>query len=238
MTTVNLFSGGLDSYIADAIFQPDINLYIDVHEVYGLKQLDAVQALNLNNVEIVRGPDLSKFIQNDVFLPHRNALFLVIAAMYGNEIYLSSTDGDAFPDKSREFMNRVESMLMESAGHRADRYEILSPFSERTKPEVVRLFKEEGFDMEYLDDTTSCYDSYLHECGKCGSCLRRLVAFAYNDYRVDEIFPLKDEIWKRLRAGTFSYSERENKQAEELLCKLGLYDDVERSVVAASIIRG
>ena len=56
--------------------------------------------------------------------------------------------------------------------------EIVAPFFDMTKAEVVKLGAELGVPFE---NTWSCYEGKDKPCGKCGTCQERIESFALND---------------------------------------------------------
>ena len=216
MKKVNLFSGGLDSFIVAKLFAPDVNLYIDVGESYSEKQLALLDTLPVENVITRAGPWLQEFVSADgVYLRHRNALFILLAAYYGDEILVGSTVGDAYPDKSVDFRQAMENALNVSYG--MDIYVVSSPLANMTKNEVVALYRKTGMPMSDLDKTSSCYHPTEHECMECGSCLRRLVAFAMSGHREDELTDHVSKVWGLINDGKWSGSVRENEQTIKFL---------------------
>jgi len=162
------------------------------------------------------GPKLKEFIGLDgIYLPNRNALFILLASYYGNKIVIGSTEGDAYPDKSTKFLVAMSVALNESVGE--SQFEVISPLLGMTKIEAVQEYRKAGFPMSDLDQTTSCYHEKEHECMACGSCLRRLIAFACSGHREDEVEQHVDKIWNRINLGVWSGSTRENEQTIKYL---------------------
>lgn len=182
---VNLFSGGMDSYIISKIFNVDVNLHIDFNEYYSQKQRAVVKLLDPDNRRHIDGPNLRQFVADDgVFLPNRNALFITLASLYGDVILLGATAGAQHPDKDAEFANMMSQLLTKINKRKV---EVKRPFGKMTKFDIIGSYMKAGFPIEKLVGTTSCYHPELHECLDCRSCLRRLVAFARHGFRQQEL---------------------------------------------------
>lgn len=219
MTKVVLYSGGMDSYVASKLFKPDVNVHIDFNEVWSRKQKTIVTgALKPDNLELIEGLDLARFIADDgVYLPNRNVLMITLAQLFGDEIILSSTGGAVHPDKDGTFALRMSDML--SYVHKRN-VQVLRPFGNMTKYEIVKSFIDAGNNIQELYQTTSCYHRCKIECMTCRSCLRRLVAFAQHGYRKQEVKNHRIAIQSLLDKKEYSSNTVENKWAQKLLDEL------------------
>jgi 7-cyano-7-deazaguanine synthase len=110
-----------------------------------------------------------------VYLPGRNAILIVKAAVWCRlheieQLALAVLGTSPFGDASREFFNQFAKALDFALG---SRIEILSPFGEMTKRDVMEI----GRDLP-LELTFSCIDPHdgLH-CGRCNKCEERREAF-------------------------------------------------------------
>ncbi|MCC6124678.1 MAG: 7-cyano-7-deazaguanine synthase [Pirellulales bacterium] len=110
-----------------------------------------------------------------VFLPGRNAILLVEAAVWCGlheieELALAVLGSNPFRDASVEFFDHLQTALDHALGGRV---RIVRPFGELTKREVMQL----GRDLP-LELTFSCIDPRegLH-CGRCNKCAERREAF-------------------------------------------------------------
>ncbi len=218
-TTVNLLSGGMDSYLASRLYKVDVNVHINFNEKYSAKQLRVVENLRVNNLQVVDGLDLSRFIASDgSYLPNRNALFVTLAAMFGDDIVLSATLGDVHPDKDAEFAAMMSALLSKINN---GNYQVRRPFGALTKQELIRLYLNHGHRIEDLYVTTSCYHPTEHACMECRPCLRRMAAFASHGYRVDEFIPLIPKIIDMLMDDSWTNSDRADLQTITFLRRLG-----------------
>jgi 7-cyano-7-deazaguanine synthase len=122
-----------------------------------------------------RGVPDAETADDAVYLPGRNALLIVKAALWCRlhgigQLALAVLGTNPFGDASREFFDHFEIALDRAVGGRV---RIVRPFGEMTKREVMEL----GRDLP-LELTFSCIDPQkgLH-CGRCNKCAERQEAF-------------------------------------------------------------
>lgn len=198
-----LVSGGLDSGIlighllAQGLrvqpFYIQSHLYWQRAEEHALRkflramnspQLDTLVALELPLADLygshwsITGkaiPD-GRSADEAVFLPGRNALLIIKAALWcqlhGIESLALATLGtNPFADSSDEFFGAIEQAftLAESAP-----LQIVRPFGQMTKEQVMTVGAELPLEL-----TFSCIDPVGNDhCGKCNKCAERRGAFA------------------------------------------------------------
>ena len=83
---VLLYSGGMDSWLIDKIWKPDVKLYVDMGTKYSQEEIKRLPA-----DVVVEKLDLSKWEREDKIIPLRNMYLIGIATNYGNEICLGAT---------------------------------------------------------------------------------------------------------------------------------------------------
>jgi 7-cyano-7-deazaguanine synthase len=110
-----------------------------------------------------------------VFLPGRNALLLVKAAVWCQlngigELALAPLGTSPFPDADDRFLGDFESALNRGS---AGQLQLLRPFGTMTKRQVMELGR--GLPLELTFSCISPVDS-LH-CGRCNKCAERQAAF-------------------------------------------------------------
>ena len=112
-------------------------------------------------------------------VPFRNGIMLSFAAGLAESegfdaIVLGNHAGDhtIYPDCRREF---IEGMAEAVSAGTWKHIEVVSPFCDITKADIVRLGAT--LDVPY-GKTYSCYKGRKHHCGKCGTCVERKEAFA------------------------------------------------------------
>lgn len=184
MTKVLLYSGGLDSYMAAHLWQPDVLLHVDMGTGYG-----RVEASHLTVPPTVHAPlleahlDLSGWERPDAIIPMRNLFLVTAATNYGETVALAATAGDRVLDKSVEFADQATSLLryLWQPQHWTVGKDITVtlPYKSSTKRELVREYRETGGDVAALAaDTFSCYTPTLAggHCGTCKPCARKWVA--------------------------------------------------------------
>lgn len=120
--------------------------------------------------------DESSMVQTVV--PFRNGIFLSIAAgiaesMESDALVIAAHSGDhsIYPDCREDFMKTMSEAI------RLGTYagmEILRPFIDYTKGDIVRSGQKLGVDFS---QTYSCYKGGDIHCGTCGTCSERKDAF-------------------------------------------------------------
>ena len=55
--------------------------------------------------------DLGRFERDDMIVPQRNAFLIMLAAMYGETLYLASISGDRARDKCPEFFEKKSKVI-------------------------------------------------------------------------------------------------------------------------------
>lgn len=113
------------------------------------------------------------------FVPNRNMILLSLAIGYADSIkssavYYGAHAGDhaIYPDCRREFVEKMDDVA------RIANYEaiaIKAPYLSLSKSDILKI----GLDMELdYSHTWTCYNGREKACGRCGSCVERLEAFA------------------------------------------------------------
>ena len=107
----------------------------------------------------------------DAFLPGRNMLFLLAGAAFASRhgassvaIGLLSDDFAIFPDQTRAFLAKAQSLLRTVT--MMPRLRIVAPLMHLTKPEVLALAG-----TKKIHGTYSCHAGTARPCGRCISCL-------------------------------------------------------------------
>lgn len=115
-------------------------------------------------------------------VPFRNGIFLATAAGFAesvgaNAVVIAAHGGDhaIFPDCRSEFMDAMSRAI--GLGTEAC-VEIIHPFIEFSKAQIVRRGQELGVN---LAETWTCYKGGECHCGTCGACVERREAFSRAD---------------------------------------------------------
>lgn len=179
---VLLYSGGMDSWLIDKLWKPDIKLFFDTSIGYNKiekKHLPKdVKIINLN----LKDYELPESTHT---LPLRNLLFLAFGSYYGNEICLGTVKGDHHYNNSYEFLKKFEDLLNSlykeldslNVGHK--QVKLVAPYRDYTKADLLREYVKNGGNLkEAYENTFSCYEPINgQEYGHCKPCLRKREEF-------------------------------------------------------------
>jgi 7-cyano-7-deazaguanine synthase in queuosine biosynthesis len=178
------------------LIQFDKLVFIDVGTEDCAREMQLITELE-KDIEIV-DLDLFKYELDNKIIPYRNHLFVLMAAQFGNEIYIGATAGDTTKDKDYVFKSQMEGILNYFAidKHKVKvqeyPYSVVMPFKGHTKVQIVNSYLDEfdnPKDIEKLwTESRSCYAGEEKECGICRACLRKFVALYLNDVYIDGIF--------------------------------------------------
>lgn len=187
-----LFSGGLDSYIAWHYLHKPPVLFFDAKHSYGEKELATVTHFATRHtemqLEIDRTLDLSSWEKADFYIPYRNVLFTMIGSLYAPKVHLIGIKGDSVNDNNLEATKRMAEFYNHFDPEAP--ITVTSPFYEMTKTQIIEWYAKQGLPIEDLIRTRSCYDKSVEgQCGRCGSCFRRWVAFENNGISENYVSP-------------------------------------------------
>jgi len=188
MRKVLLYSGGMDSWLIDKLWKPDVKLFFHTGTANNEQEYQRVK--NLKDVEIIEMP-LAQFeqIDNNYYLPLRNLHFAVYAAHYGDIICLGATGSSTHKDKNETFAclseNVINYLLSEDSTRPNSNISIVMPYKNTSKTELLAKYLElDGSDIQRCyDETFSCYNPINNSpCMKCTSCQSKFIAFYNNGY--------------------------------------------------------
>lgn len=190
MKKVLLYSGGMDSWLIDKLWQPDVKLFFRINTPNNEMEYERVK--NRSDVKIIE-MDLHKFEQpdNNYFLPLRNLHFVTYAAHYGDIICLGATGSSTHNDKNEVFTTLSENAinyLLSEDNTREEPVKIVLPFKDTTKTELLHKYISLGGDInKAYEETFSCYSPMNGKpCMHCTSCISKFTAFYNNGYRFDD----------------------------------------------------
>lgn len=110
-------------------------------------------------------------------VPFRNGIMLSILAGIAESkeldtILIANHFGDAsqYPDCKIEFIEPMTSAIEEGTGTRV---RILAPYTQITKTDIANIGAKLNVDFS---DTWSCYKGGDIQCGKCGTCVERIIS--------------------------------------------------------------
>lgn len=175
MSSVQLFSGGLDSVLLWHLRRPDDCAYVTWGAPYEASELQAIwqlQRLGGPKVQVLRGAPLLPADQ-DGHVPHRNLMLLAtVAAHYpaANEILIGSVLGESSADKSTRFLRAASRVISASEGRDVT---VQAPLARGLKRWWVKRYLRAGGDVRLLACTRSCYRGTAVGCGRCPACFRR-----------------------------------------------------------------
>ena len=147
-----------------------------------IDQLLKGSALTDDSVEVPEGHYEAESMKATV-VPNRNAIFLSLAyALAVSEqcdfvaTAVHSGDHHIYPDCRPQFLKSFD--LMEkyaTEGYSKVDLHLMTPFSKKTKSDIVTTGAVHNVPFQ---NTWSCYKGELLQCGKCGTCVERIEAFA------------------------------------------------------------
>lgn len=193
--TVLLFSGGMDSVMYNKLLNPDILLYIKHGNKYENEEIARLEKVAEGKLTICNNFNLKEFERDDAIIPNRNLYFITLATHYGENILLGSVYGDRTLDKSLEFYAKLQDvfnyLFQEQHWCEARTFHIDSPFKSYTKTELLRRYLQEGYDIDLILESYSCYEGKKKQCGWCKPCFRKWVALQNNNINTDGYFKNK-----------------------------------------------
>lgn len=117
------------------------------------------------------------------YVPFRNGIFLSVAAAFAYSVgaksvlygaHADDAAGNAYPDCSLDFVNKMNGAIIEGTGGSV---RIYAPFVRKNKSQVVAM----GLKLNAPYHLTwSCYEGGDKPCGECGTCIDRIKAFEAN----------------------------------------------------------
>lgn len=199
MTKVLLYSGGVDSWLIDKLWKPDVKLYVDIHGMYSEHE----RRLLPEDTVVVDFPFLGETEDKcNGFVPLRNLYFLMIASAFGDELCLGATAGDrGARDKTPEFLMHTEEtindLLAKQSVYEGREVRVERRFADMSKRQMLEEYLAAGGDLESaFTETFSCFnpDRDGNPCYSCKPCFRKFVTFYNAGYQFPE-----DAIAKMMR---------------------------------------
>lgn len=175
---VQLYSGGMDSYILSKLYNPDVKVYFDLGTLQSEKEKERLP----KDVVIKRLP-LSDYVLNDGHetIMLRNLIISALAVNYGETILLGSLSTDKHYDDKPKFrkiagklFNYVLRNESKAFGKELKHYKIISPNCSKSR--LVEQYLRKGGTLEDLETNSwSCYNPTEDgiPCGCCSACMSR-----------------------------------------------------------------
>jgi len=139
---------------------------------------------------------------NPTYVPLRNTVLLSLAGAYAESHgmhYVAygahATDGPHYPDTTPEYVARMALALYEGS---KDHIQLIAPFISWRKSQIIERAAELRVPVHL---SYTCYEGTHVACGRCDSCITRIVAFreaGYRDpidYEVVVVWEEKDKRW-------------------------------------------
>ncbi|MFF8917451.1 7-cyano-7-deazaguanine synthase QueC [Streptomyces sp. NPDC015032] len=154
------------------------------HDIVDLTSLGRIlggSALTDPAIKVPHGHYRAETMRSTV-VPNRNAIMLEIAAgaavaAGADAVAFGAHSGDhaIYPDCRPEFFTLIEaSVKAGNEGHIVSDFQLVAPFLQLTKADIVREGARLGVPFEL---TWSCYEGGEVHCGACGTCMERREAF-------------------------------------------------------------
>jgi len=151
-----------------------------VIDISAINQLIGGSSLTDNSIEVAEGHYQEENMKSTV-VPNRNMILLSLAIGYAvsigaEQVYYGAHSGDhaIYPDCRPEFVAKMNEV---AAIANYEKTEIFSPYLNSDKIGILKDGLAMGLDYS---KTWTCYNGREKACGKCGSCVERLEAFAAN----------------------------------------------------------
>lgn len=187
MKKVLLYSGGMDSWIIDKLWNPDIKLYVNMHTKYSDIEISKLP----KDVTIIDFA-LGQWELDNSIIPLRNLYLLMVACNITDdedvEICFGGTDGDRCLDQGYEFQKKAEDILsylyQPQSWTEGKKIKINTDFIHYSKPQLVKKYINCGGKLEdILNYSYSCYDNKDGTpCWNCKPCFRKFIALYNNGY--------------------------------------------------------
>lgn len=233
MKKILLYSGGMDSWLIDKIWKPDIKLYVNMHTRYSDMEIKKLE--DDKNVQIFDFP-LGMWERPEAIIPLRNLYLVMVACnITGDEdveICLGATKGDRVLDKSYTFVNKTNDLLnyLYQPQHwipKGKKIKVNIDFKDKTKTDLIKMFVNSGGDIkEAFKKSFSCYNPIDgHECWSCKPCFRKFVAFDLNGYSFTDnqiktaVNYINKEILPDILSGTYGRGEQEENDIKNIVNK-------------------
>ena len=226
MKKILLYSGGMDSWLMNKLWKPDILVYVNLHGRYNAQEISHLP----ENCQILDF-DLSKYERPDKIIPLRNLFLVMLATItYVEEkddeicVLLGSTQGDRVLDKAPTFAEKASDLLTYLYQSQwwnpiAKKIKVSVEFKDKTKTELLKMYLQNGGSLEKAwKESFSCYepDENGNICYACKPCFRKACAFYECGFRdfpkegKEKLFKyIGSEIIPQIEAGSYGRGEKE-----------------------------
>ena len=192
MKKVLLYSGGLDSWLINQIWKPDLLIYVDMGTEY-----TEIEKSRLPKDVLITSLPLSQFSLENSIIPLRNLYLYMIACNLTKfddvEICLGAVEGDRINDKTQLFADKLNDLLKylyaDQPNQPTKLVKISMPFLEYSKLDLLLKYKELGGDLHTAyNETFSCYHPTIDNkpCMRCRACFRKVCPFILAGYEFED----------------------------------------------------
>lgn len=194
MKKVLLYSGGMDSWLIDKLWEPDEKIYFNLNTEYSDLEISKLS----DDVKVIDFPYLKQFeIPENGVIPLRNLYLVMLACNYTGfedvEICLGATMGDRVHDKTLPFRDMCEQLLNylyapQNCLDELKHIKINFDYKNYSKSDLLYEYLERGGSMEVaLKESFSCHHPVGDEpCWMCKPCFRKWLAFKRYGCQFDE----------------------------------------------------
>lgn len=193
---VMLYSGGFDCTLQSFLLRPDILLYLNIGGKYSKVEIKELSRREHFGKELIVDSSLKigRFELETLYLPFRNAYFILQALQYGDNIFLGFNEADIAPDKDAEFLDKMRSIvshMLSSSVCTPDKqsFSINAPFHDKKKSDLVKMCVDKGLSVDFIKEIRTCYSATSKKgCGRCSPCIGKAVALLTNGISIDGLF--------------------------------------------------
>lgn len=193
MKKILLYSGGVDSWLINQIWKPDIRLYVDLGTDYGKEEIKLFERNN-EDVQVISF-DLSPYELENKIIPLRNLYLIMLACNITGEddveICLGATVGDRNYDKNMPFLKKTEELLNyiyspEDKAIPNKKIKIVTSFKNKSKTDLLREYLQNGGSiLKAFNQTFGEFNENM-TLWECKKFYRKYVCFKLNGFVFSE----------------------------------------------------
>lgn len=197
MSSILLYSGGLDSELYRLLLPTDKLLFYDYGGKYSNIEKDEVTQLSFKEEIIVDETfNFSVMEKDNHIVPMRNIYFILKAFEYADTVRIGVTFYDFYRDQQKETLDNLEKFITEyfkgtdvPSSWDKDYPTLDISLSLRTKGELIEKCLQDNIDVSHLPSLRTCYSpTSVKGCGKCKSCVQKAMALAVNSMYEPNLF--------------------------------------------------
>lgn len=192
MKKVLLYSGGMDSWLIDKLWNPDIKIYVNMNTPYSEQEMSRLDT----DVNVVNFHQLSNYMLPNSIIPLRNLYLYMIAANETEfedvQICIGALNGDRINDKSQLFSQMATEILQylyqPQQSQPGRTIEAVMPFKDMSKRELCELYISKGGTLkEIKEQSFTCYQPINgKECLSCKACFRKAIPLIVAGFEFSE----------------------------------------------------